>query len=371
MAKALPTISTKFKGAVQKTDRENKITELQTEIEQLRSSAAPELEAEIEKLRQQLETASGEVEIEIVRIDPNPNQPRQTITSALIQTKARSLKKYGQIAPVILVPQDNGRYRLLDGQLRWEGAKILGWDKLRAVIVPIPQDLEQSALLTFLGFEDLNPLDKAEAIVKEISKTTEFEIEEISTALATVVKRIERDGKAKELTRLVTVSIEEQQGGLETLSIAGAELEILSILLELGLNPASVKANLMPMLSLPQDLKDAIRNRGLKGAHALGLSVLSGKILAIEEKVAKKERVKATNEVVNKNLTVPETRALINQIKARYLTEKKTESKEVKTAIQKISTLSDMSLAEASNEQLTRLKELLTDKLAEIEKLIS
>jgi ParB family transcriptional regulator, chromosome partitioning protein len=371
MAKALPAISTKFRGAVQKSDQEKKITELQVEVEKLRSSAAPELEAEIKKLRSQLEATSGEVEIDVALIDPNPNQPRQTITNESIQAKARSLLKHGQIAPVILVPQGNGRYRLLDGQLRWEGAKLLGWVKLRAVVVPVPQDLEQASLLTFLGFEDLNPLDKAEAIVKEITKTTGFEVEEISTTLATVLKRIERDGKAKELTRLVTVSIEEQQAGLETLSVVGSEREILSILLELGLNPASLKANLMPMLSLPQDLKDAIRNRALKGAHALALSVLSAKVLGIEEKAAKKERVKATDEVLKKNLTVPETRTLIAQIKTRYIIEKKTESKEVKTAIAKINTLTGATLSDASNQQLSQLKELLTAKLAEIDKLIS
>jgi ParB family transcriptional regulator, chromosome partitioning protein len=387
MAKALPTISTKFKGAVQKNDQEKKIVELQTEIEQLRSASAPELEAEIEKLRSQLEATSGEVDIDVVLIDPNPNQPRQTITNASIQAKARSLKKYGQIAPVILVQQENGRYTLLDGQLRWEAAKVLGWLKLRAVVVPAPQDLDQSSLLTFLGFEDLNPLDKAEAIVKEITKITGFEVEEISTTLATVLKRIERDGKIKELTKLVTVSAEEQKNGLEAFSVTENEQDILSILLELGLNPASVKANLMPMLFLPQDLKDAIRigvdysqdlnssdslreYHTLKGAHALALSVLSAKVLGIEDKVAAKERIKATDEVLKSNLTVPETRTLINQIKAKYLTETKTESKEIKVAIAKISAVSDVSLAEASNEQLAQLKKLLTAKLADIEKLM-
>jgi ParB family transcriptional regulator, chromosome partitioning protein len=387
MAKALPTISTKFKGAVQKNDQEKKIVELQTEIEQLRSASAPELEAEIEKLRSQLEATSGEVDIDVTLIDPNPNQPRQTITNASIQAKARSLKKYGQIAPVILVQQENGRYTLLDGQLRWEGAKVLGWEKLRAVVVPTPQDLDQSSLLTFLGFEDLNPLDKAEAIVKEITKITGFEVEEISTSLATVLKRIERDGKIKELTKLVTVSAEEQKNGLETFSVTDNEQNILLILLELGLNPASVKANLMPMLFLPQDLKDAIRigvdcsqdlnsnhslreYHTLKGAHALALSVLSAKVLGIDDTVAAKERIQATDEVLKNNLTVPETRTLINQIKAKYLTETKTESKEIKVAIAKISALSDVSLTEASNEQLAQLKKLLTAKLADIEKLM-
>ena len=312
MPKALPGISKKFKGALEKSEQEKKIAQLQEEIEKLRAAYSPDLEAEIERLRQQLEKESGQIEIDVALIDPNPKQARQSITDASIQIKARSLEKYGQIAPVILVPQGNGRYTLLDGQLRWEAAKILTWIKLRAVIVPVPDDLDRASLLTFLGFEDLNPLDKAEAIVKEVIKNTGLKHEEVSTILATVIKRIERNGKTKELTRLIAVSPEEQKAILEEFSVIDrGEQSILLILLGLGLNPASVKANLMPMLFLPKDLKDAVRSSGLKGAHALALSVLSASGLGIEEKVAKKERVKATSQVLKNNLTVTETRKLI------------------------------------------------------------
>ena len=373
MPKALPGISTKFKGALEKSEQEKKIVQLQAEIEKLRAAYSPELEVEIERLRQQLEKESGEIEIDVGLIDPNPKQARQSITDASIQIKARSLEKYGQIAPVILVPQGNNRYTLLDGQLRWEAAKVLGWVKLRAVIVPLPDDLDRASLLTFLGFEDLNPLDKAEAIVKEVSKNTGLKDEEIYRILATVIKRMERDGKTRELTRLIAVSTEEQKAVLEEFSVIDCEQSILLILLGLGLNPASVKANLMPMLFLPKDLKDAIRGRnargerGLKGAHALALSVLSASGLGIEEKVAKKERVKATSQVLKNNLTVTETRKLIKQIKAKYVNQNKTESKEVKTAISKINALNETALSSASNEQLLELKRLLTTKLTEIE----
>ncbi|MFL9455481.1 hypothetical protein AB0758_30920 [Tolypothrix bouteillei VB521301_2] len=76
--------------------------------------------------------------------------------------------------------------------------------------------------------------------------------------LATVLKRIERDGKSKELTQLVSVSSEEQQAGLSELGITGTEYSLLLLLLELGLNPASVKANLIPMLASLKLLNDAI-----------------------------------------------------------------------------------------------------------------
>lgn len=372
MAKGLPQIVDKFKGAVQKTDQEQKIMDLQIEVERLRTLQSPELETEISHLREQLHKQTSETAIDVNLIDPNPNQPRQTIRLESIQSKARLLKKHGQITPIILVPHDNGRYILLDGQLRWEAAKLLGWKTIQALIVPQPEDLDQSSLLTFLGFEDLNPLDKAEAIFKEIIKSTSLELDEITTGLASVLKRIERNNQIKELTKLLVVSSDEQQQGLEELGIFGEEQALFLVFLELGLNPASVKSNLLPMLSLPEDIKKAIRKDGLKGAHALALATLSSKTLKISEQEAAIERIKATETVLKENLNVPETRDLIKTIKTKYLTAEKPESKEIKAVIQKINTgLSDMNLAQASREQLQFLQEILSQKLDEVSKLIS
>ncbi|MBW4690023.1 MAG: ParB N-terminal domain-containing protein [Komarekiella atlantica HA4396-MV6] len=368
---ALPKIANKFSSAIHKTEQEQKITELQTEVEKLRAAQSPDLENELQKLREQLQNQSGEAEIDLALIDPNPHQPRQTITPELIQAKARLLKKHGQISAVILVPQGNGRYTLLDGQLRTEGAKLLGWSTIRAVIVAMPNDLDQSALLTFLGFEDLNPLDKAEAVFKEVIKSAGLEMAEASTMLGTVIKRIERDGNSKELAKLMAVSTDEQQQGLELLEIKGKEQSLLLVLLELGLNPSSVKANLMPMLYLPPDLKQAIRQQGLKGAHALALATLSAKALNISEKLAASERIAATNEVLKKNLTVTETRELIKKIKDKYLKSNKQELTEVKIILQKVNGISEDLLARASSNQLHEMRSLLQQKLEEIDKVIA
>lgn len=43
----LPKIDARFNGAIQKSTQERKITELQVEIEQLRTSQSSELEAQI------------------------------------------------------------------------------------------------------------------------------------------------------------------------------------------------------------------------------------------------------------------------------------------------------------------------------------
>jgi len=362
---ALPKIETRFNGAVQKTAQERKIAELQAEIERLRATQSPSLEAHVQELRQQL-LKSGENQVKLSSIVPNPQQPRQTITPSAIQAKARSLKKHGQIAPVILIESEEERYILLDGQLRTEAAKSLGWETIRAVIIPMPEDISYSSLLTFLHFEDLNPLDKAEAVVQQVSKVTDLKVDEISTTLSTVLKRIERDGKTKELANLMAQTTEKQLLALEEFGIRGKEQLLLLELLDLGLNPGSVKANLLPMLSLPPDLRVAIRQQGLKGAHALALSALSTKILHLSEREAAAERIAATEQVIEQDLTVSETRKLVTQIKAKFSPNTESQSRSLLERMQIATRKIKKAKSWEDSQKLMQVESLLS----ELEKLI-
>ena len=87
---------------------------------------------------------------------------------------------------------------------------------------------------------------------------TELDLDEAVTRLNTTLKRIERDQKTKELSNLVTVDTQSQEEGLERIGLTGEDLTLFLTLLEYGLNPGSVKANLLPMLFLPAELKAAI-----------------------------------------------------------------------------------------------------------------
>ena len=365
----LPKISERFNPAIQANDKALLIAELQTEVEKLRATQAPELEQQLETLREQLKLQSGEQEVGVDLIDPNPSQPRQTITPESIQTIARSMEKDGQIAPVILVLKGD-RYLLWDGQRRWEAAKILGWKSLRAVISAMPEDLHRKALLTFIHHEDLNPLDKAEAIIQEITAVTSVEASEIPTVLSTVLRRLERSSQANQLASLVTVSTVEQLEGVKSLGVNETESKLLLALLDLALNPASVKANLLPMLSLPIDLKTAIQQLGLKGGHALALAVLSPKTLKISEQQATKERLEATQQVIDQNLTVAKTRDLVAQIKAKYNTPETKGAIEFTTIVKGMEKLSKEALTSTKPEQLTKLRQLLQQKLDLIDKIL-
>lgn len=369
MPKKLPSLASRFNPAVTAQDHVKEVAALQSQIEELRRTQSPELEKQLGVLRAQLAAQSGEQDVSIALIDPNSLQPRKTIPLTSVQTLANTLSSDGQITPVILIPSGD-RYLLWDGQRRWEAAKYLDWNTIRAVIAPMPSDLHRQALLTFVHHEDLNPLDKAEAITKEVASAAGLEEETVPVVLSTVLRRLERQNQVQQLNGLVSASKEEQAKTINQLGVRTDEEKVLLSILELALYPPSVKSNLMPMLSLPLDLKTAIRERGLKAAHASALVSLSGKNLKIDERQACKERLEVTERVLDEGLTVAQTRELIKQVKAKHVESPKPDSKAVKVVEKKLSKLSGKSLEAASKNDLLALQKTLKDKLSQVEALL-
>jgi len=372
MAKKFPEITQQFHSALQTHSQQKEIEALRAEIEQLRVMQSPELEVELIQLREQLASQVGVTDVDVDLIDPNPAQPRRTITDAEIQKKVRFLRQQGQTVPIILIPQTNGRYLIFDGEIRWRAAKFqLGWEKIKALLIPMPKDLHREALETFLGFEDLNALDKAEAVFRQVKQETGLEPEQAFTLLNTCLRALERSGHIRDLGKLVNALPEERAFKLQDLGIKEQQVvQLILSLLHMGLNPASVKTQLLPMLSLPNDLKEAMRQKGLKGAHALVLATLSPKTLERSEKVAAKERLAATETVLKNALNVAKTRELVAQIRAKYTTVSQTESKKVALLIKRIDILvEEEELKSASPEQVTELRQKLAGVLETLKKI--
>jgi ParB family chromosome partitioning protein len=360
-----------FSGAEQihKLEKaETEIVRLKEEIEQLRELSSTDLETQIETLRQELKSQSGILEIPIAQICPNPSQPRQTFLEESVQSMAHSLLRDGQLQPIILIEQDE-QYLLFDGERRWRGARELGWETLKSVIIPKPEALHRQALLTSLHREDLNPLDKAEAIVLEIANTTQLKSEEIVRILSAVIRRLTKQGKLTELSGVVAASQASQEELIGTLNLSESEQAIILELLALQLNPASVDANIFPMLTLLSDLKTAILKQGLKGSQAMVLQQLSAKNLEVKPKKADTLRQQATTKVIQEKLSVTQTRTLVREILRTHKTssrEASSPAKSVSTVTKGVEKLSLELLATLETPKLEDLQQLLEKKLEDI-----
>jgi len=369
-----PNLTNYFSAAKQSqqlSQAEEEIQRLKAEIEELRSQGSTELEEQLSALRVQLQSQSGILSISIEEIQPNPEQPRQTFLSESIESMSRSLANDGQLEPIILIQRRD--LVLFDGERRWRSAKALGWPSLQAVIIPEPTALHRKALLTSLHREDLNPLDKAEAIVRELATNTDIESVDIPRILSTVVRRLNTHKRMSQVVELMRVTEEEQQQGLAEMGLDKREQAVLGLLLSLQLNPASIDANIFPMLTLAPDLKAAIRESGVFGVHAMALSKLNAKNLGKSEEEAQLIRVNTTQKVIAEKLSAAQTRLLVKEVLTLHQKADSTPPQTVRQVSKVTGSLQKLSsemLAAAQLNQLTQLQEVLNQKLAEIEEIL-
>jgi ParB family chromosome partitioning protein len=368
-----PNIADYFSGAKQTqklSDAEIEIAQLKAEIENLRASGSDEIEIQLSTLKEQLQSKSGVVDIEIEKIKQNPEQPRRTFLTDSIEAMSQSLLTDGQLSPIIVIPQEEN-YLLFDGERRWRAAKSLGWETIQAVTMTAPKDLHRKALLTSLHREDLNPLDKAEAIIREITNNVGLNADDIPRTLSTVIRRL---NKQKRLTNVMKALSDDKVEVLADNSVNETERAILVILLELQLNPASVDSNLVPMLGLENDLKDAIRNFGLKGVHAIALQKLSAKNLNLSQAKAKRLREDLTKKVIQENLSVLQTRKVVNEAIAKHSPSPESAinaNKQLSKIKHSVDLISSDLLRSADPTSLRDVYDLLKQKMTEIESLIS
>lgn len=370
-ARKAPDLTNYFSAAKQSqqiSEAEQEIQRLRAEIEELRSQGAAELEEQLQALRSQLQSQSGVLSISLGQIQRNPEQPRQTFLPESLESMSRSLQSDGQLEPIILVQRES--LVLFDGERRWRSAKALGWQSLQAVIIPEPAALHRKALLTSLHREDLNPLDKAEAIVRELTTNTDLESQDIPRILSTTVRRLNAQKRMNQVAELMTATPEEQQQGLAFMELDDREQAVLGLLLDLQLNPASIDANIFPMLSLAPDLKAAIRESGLFGVHAMALQKLSAKNLGKTESEAQSIRVNTTQRVIAEKLSASVARKLVNEVIALHVKPEPIPQKKVKLlsiAAASLQQLSGEILTQSEPSQLLEFQEVLRQKLAEIE----
>lgn len=104
-------------------------------------------------------------EIAIGDIDPNPDQPRRTFQDESISQLAQSIRDQGVLQPLLVVPTSGGRYRIVAGERRWRAARQAGLTTIPCIVrdMDVIQQME-IALIENLQREDLNPIDTAQGI---------------------------------------------------------------------------------------------------------------------------------------------------------------------------------------------------------------
>src|SRR5690242_13057923 len=110
----------------------------------------------------QADGRGGVREIEVSRINPNPNQPRVEFNEEALAELADSIRERGVLQPILLRPDGDG-YMIIAGERRWRAAQRAQLHAIPAIVREIDEStVAELALIENIQREDLNPLEEAE-----------------------------------------------------------------------------------------------------------------------------------------------------------------------------------------------------------------
>lgn len=102
-------------------------------------------------------------EIDLNRIEPDPDQPRRTFDDDRLDELAASIKSEGVLQPIVVrYDADGDKYIVLHGERRWRASHRAGVKSIPALVRDVPEErrlLQQ--LMENVVREDLNAVDRA------------------------------------------------------------------------------------------------------------------------------------------------------------------------------------------------------------------
>ena len=189
------------------------------------------------------------------KIQPNSNQPREDFDQDALAELADSISKHGLITPIAVRKLSSGDYQIIAGERRWRAARIAGLSEVPVVVLEADdRRVMELALIENLQREQLNPLEEARGY-----KTL---IEDFGLTQEEVAGRV---GKSR---------------------------------------PAV--ANALRLLSLPDSIKERLKDGKLSEGHARVL-------LSLDDE---KDMLDAARKIENMNLSVRQTESYVKKLKA-------------------------------------------------------
>lgn len=114
--------------------------------------------------------------IGLVKIKPNPFQPRKIFEEEAMTDLSESIKEHGVLQPII-VRKKGSKYEIVVGERRFRASELAGLDEIPAVVRELnDQQMMEIAILENLQREDLTAIEEAEAyqnLMENLSLTQE------------------------------------------------------------------------------------------------------------------------------------------------------------------------------------------------------
>lgn len=170
------------------------------------------------------------------------SQPRRYFDSKKLEELSVSIKELGILEPLIVRPRSEGIYELIAGERRLKAACLAGLEEVPVVIKEMDDDtVKQVQLIENLQREDLNAYEETIGILELLALRLNSTQEEAIGLL----NRMEK-AKRKQADNIIRQEDKERIEGI--FAFLGR------------LSAESFRTNRLPLLNLPEDVKEALQN---------------------------------------------------------------------------------------------------------------
>jgi len=206
--------------------------------------------------------ASSLKDLPLDAIQPGRYQPRSAMNPEKLEELAESIRSQGLVQPVVVRPLARaGRYELIAGERRWRASRMAGQTHIPALVRDVPDEATLAlALIENIQRENLNPMEEATALRRLID---EFEL--------THARAAESVGRSR-----------------------------------------AAVTNLLRLLELAPEVREFVDQRRIDMGHARALLALD-----------RVDQVRAASQVVELDLSVRQTEALVKRMRSGPLSKKK------------------------------------------------
>ncbi len=149
------------------------------------------------------------VKLPIESIVPNPYQPRKVFDDNALEELSESIGQYGVLQPLLVAPEEEGKYMLIAGERRLRASKIAALQEVPVIISEYTsQQIAEIALIENLQREDLHFLEEAEGyekLMNEFHLTQEAMAGRVGKKQSTIANKLRllklSEGIRQELTK--------------------------------------------------------------------------------------------------------------------------------------------------------------------------
>lgn len=160
---------------------------------------------------QNVQAANSVLEIELDKVEPNPEQPRKHFNQAKLEELSLSLKEHGLVQPIIVRRLPNQKFQIIAGERRWRASKLAGLAKIPVIVrdqLKSQQSNDLASLIENIQREDLSPVELAhsyERMIRLHGFTQEALAQKLGlsrVAVANTIRLLKLPEKVKEMLTL-------------------------------------------------------------------------------------------------------------------------------------------------------------------------